>query len=191
VAECPSPYFGVNSTINYYCTQYCPTGEYMWINGTTRMCISLCPDGLYRDTLTMSCVSTCPDYHYGNQSNWLCVLACDPLYADDTSKTCVEICPNGTTASNNTFECKDMCEYGEYELDKVCYSGCPSPFFADNLTRTCQKICPGDPLTFADPVSRRCVMTCNSTEYAFMGNLTCIKDCPIGYYRELTHLLCL
>lgn len=43
--------------------------------------------------------------------------------------------------------------------------------------------CPGDPLTYADPVNRRCVLTCNATEYAFMPNLTCIKTCPAGYYR--------
>ena len=109
MTECPSPYFGVNSSANFYCSQYCPSNEYMWINGTERMCVSACPLAEYRDMLTMSCVPSCPDYAYANSSNLLCVSTCAPLYADDATKTCVAVCPNGTTASNVTHQCKDYC----------------------------------------------------------------------------------
>lgn len=119
------------------------------------------------------------------------MLDCIPLYADDYSKTCVGVCPDGTTASNHSYRCQDYCDFGEYMLEKVCEIGCPDPLFADNLTRSCRASCQNDPLTYADPVNRRCVLTCNATEYAFMPNLTCLKTCPDGYYRELTLLLCL
>ncbi len=119
------------------------------------------------------------------------MLGCAPLYADDYAKKCVAECPKGTTASNTSFRCQDFCDYGEYTLEKMCYLECPAPLFADNLTRACRHTCQYDPLTYADPVTRRCVLTCNSTEYAFMPNLTCLKVCPSGYYRELTLLLCM
>ncbi len=42
---CPAPYFGVNSSANYYCIEYCLTGEYKFINETSlfRICLSGCP----------------------------------------------------------------------------------------------------------------------------------------------------
>ena len=120
-----------------------------------------------RDNMTMSCVQVCPDYYYANASNLECVLTCAPLYADDQTKSCVEVCPAGKTASNHSFLCQDYCNFGEFALQGVCVTDCPNPTFADNLTRACISGCPGDPLTFADPVNRRCVLTCNSTEYAF------------------------
>lgn len=65
VVQCPFPYFGVNTSVSghFYCTQYCPTGEFQLTPG--RMCVAMCPDGLFGDNLTMSCVSTCPDNYYG------------------------------------------------------------------------------------------------------------------------------
>ena len=137
---CPDPYFGVNSTTNYYCTQYCPTGEYKYVSddGSVRMCVDVCPDGYFGDSLTMACVEECPDYHYGNPGDNLCILDCQPLYADDSLKQCVEVCVDeGTTASNTSYHCQDQCDYGEFELDKVCETGCPEGHFADNLTRKC------------------------------------------------------
>ena len=121
----------------------------------------------------------------------MCIPSCFPLYADDFSKSCVEICPNGTTASNHSYKCQTFCDYGEYMLKKVCLSSCPNNLFADNLTRACVSNCPYDPLTFADPILNRCVLTCNTSEYAYLGNLTCATTCPLGFYKEISLKLCL
>jgi hypothetical protein len=159
---CPAPYFGVNSTVNFYCTLYCPPLQYMWVNLTTRMCITNCPVGLYRDNFTMSCVSVCPDYTYANVSNNLCVSSCFPLYASNFNKSCVAVCPNNTTASNSTYSCQSQCDYGNYTLNNVCYNSCIEPYFADNLTRKCVLNCPVNLLTFADPLTKKCASLCQS-----------------------------
>ena len=66
---CPDPYYGVNTTNNFICVQYCPSNEYKYVDGDLRMCLTSCPNGTFTDNLTMSCVETCPDYYYGNTDN--------------------------------------------------------------------------------------------------------------------------
>jgi len=139
----------------------------------------------------MACVEVCPDYSYANESNTLCVLSCFPLYANNQNKSCVSVCPTNTTASNSTYSCQFQCDYGQYELNNVCYNSCTPPRFADNLTRSCVINCPANLLTFADSSTNQCVTMCQPSEYAFLSNLTCISNCPLGYYKEITLFLCL
>ena len=79
-----------------------------------RICLPLCPDGFFRDTLTMSCVETCPDNYYGKRGSNLCVLDCNPLFRDDFSKECETACNLNRTASTISYMCQDQCDYGEY-----------------------------------------------------------------------------
>lgn len=76
VQICPQPYYGVNSSTYFYCTQYCPPNQFKYDNLT--MCVANCPDGFFADNLTMSCVTECPDYYYGRTSDNICVLNCTP-----------------------------------------------------------------------------------------------------------------
>lgn len=49
IESCPAPYFGVNSSSNYYCIEYCPSNEFKFINSSSnfRICVSGCPEGYF------------------------------------------------------------------------------------------------------------------------------------------------
>lgn len=105
------------------------------------------------------------------------------MYRDDTTKLCKTRCPTGYTASNNSYLCQSMCDYGEYEYDRVCFTTCSQfGLFADNLTRKCLPGCPNDPFTFADTTNSRCNFNCGGGLFAYAYNRTCLASCPPTYF---------
>ena len=111
-----------------------------------------------------------------------------PVYYDKVSLKCVTTCPSGQPYS--------------WSVDRACYASCPADssgnqYYKDSTTMKCVSVCPNvtqnnsviTPL-FIDNITNSCVTSCdNSTGYwgyldPSNGKMSCILNCPHGYFRD-------
>ena len=205
VENCPDNYYKDNNSClpckencltctNKSICSKCKDNLFMY-NGN---CLKSCPDG-YVDNSNFTCVKceipNCNycDYNSLNfclfcspthvQFNGLCLNQCpDGYMRDNKDNTCINCISNCKTCDNlNT--CK-TCKDGYYNYEGKCVNICPIKFYEDNTTKTCLPCLINNCKHCDKNICKICL-----EEYALfyensLENISCIKECPEGYYMS-------
>ena len=165
----------VSTTSPYYSCTTCDTA------GSSN-CLS-CGPNTYLQLVTATkgyCVTSCPAGYYGDTTTW----TCQPCYSGGVPNYYACATCNGGAATNclscntNTFL---------YPVDSSCIKPCPTGWWGDIPALLC-KPCYAITTTTRQPC-RSCFgglatscNTCNTGNYYFAIDHSCLITCPNGYY---------
>jgi proprotein convertase subtilisin/kexin type 5 len=204
VGDCGAGFFGDPVTrICTACPDTCPTCSALTqcLTCSPNMflafgsCFTTCPSGIYANNASMSCVYAvgCPAGTYANNDTSSCSTVCpSKQFADVSTKMC-QLCPYTCDSCTSTKVCQTCITSAAYSnVTKLCYAFCsPSEIYSYN--GTCYEICPNT--TYLDftnincqacnSICATCSLTatnCTSCSSTYLYNLTCISQCPSGFY---------
>ena len=182
ISDCPAVgTYTIKDIVNNVCVGTCAENLILINNECT-----YCPGGQFKLISNSSCVASCPNYFYPDSTNYLCsqcdpsCLTCSGQYAEN----CTSCSSTATLRYLLLNMCWSICPGGYYsnDTDNKCYI-CPSAINCGNCTYSnssnsviCTTCSYG---YFFQTALSTCVSTCNSSQFAFKANNTCLS-CDIG-----------
>jgi len=123
-----------------------------------------------------SCVSSCPNTTYLLTQNSTCVSCSFPCLS----------CTGPSVCSS----CLAGYLYYRGNDSSACLEGplCPNNLYLDQRLMECVvlPLCPAN--FFREPINRTCSKTCALPYIGFPPNLTCLIQCPAGYFLAVNNL---